>query len=408
MHLELYLARRYLAARSSFRFLNLITIIAIGGIWLGVGALIVVIGVMTGLQKEVRDRILGTNPHIMLITYGDELRFEGWESSLEVAREDPEVVLGVPFVYTETLVFKRTGYQQGLVLRGVTSDAVQLLEDQLTVGSWEFESTRSGLPGVVMGFRLANRLLVRVGDTVNVISAENMELTPAGFIPKFEKFEVVGLFKSGMFEYDNTMAYSSLDAAQELIGFDEAITALALYLEDAWRADVVADRIERTLGYPHTARDWMSMNEGLFNALKLEKMAMGIVLFLIVFVAASNIVSTLVMVVADKTREIGILRAMGMTSKGVLKVFMLQGIIIGMIGTFLGLLTAISVSGAIERSGLLSLPGDVYIISEIPITLNTLDVSLIVGGSLLISFLATIYPSIKAARLMPVEAIRHE
>jgi lipoprotein-releasing system permease protein len=399
MHLELYLARRYLAARSSFRFLNLITIIAIGGIWLGVGALIVVIGVMTGLQKEVRDRILGTNPHIMLITYGDELRFEGWESSLEVAREDPEVVLGVPFVYTETLVFKRTGYQQGLVLRGVTSDAVQLLEDQLTVGSWEFESTRSGLPGVVMGFRLANRLLVRVGDTVNVISAENMELTPAGFIPKFEKFEVVGLFKSGMFEYDNT---------QELIGFDEAITALALYLEDAWRADVVADRIERTLGYPHTARDWMSMNEGLFNALKLEKMAMGIVLFLIVFVAASNIVSTLVMVVADKTREIGILRAMGMTSKGVLKVFMLQGIIIGMIGTFLGLLTAISVSGAIERSGLLSLPGDVYIISEIPITLNTLDVSLIVGGSLLISFLATIYPSIKAARLMPVEAIRHE
>jgi lipoprotein-releasing system permease protein len=156
MPFELYVALRYLSARSSSRFLNLITIIAIGGICVGVMALIVVIGVMSGLQTEVRDRILGTNPHVMVLTFGDELRFEDWEGSLEIARTDEEVVLGVPFVYTESLVFKRTGYQQGLALRGITDETTALLEDQLTVGSWEFESANSGLPGVVLGYRLAN------------------------------------------------------------------------------------------------------------------------------------------------------------------------------------------------------------------------------------------------------------
>ena len=408
MPFELYVALRYLSARSSSRFLNLITIIAIGGICVGVMALIVVIGVMSGLQTEVRDRILGTNPHIMVLTFGDELRFENWESSLEVARADEEVVLGVPFVYTESLVFKRTGYQQGLALRGITEETTALLEDQLTVGSWEFDSGNSGLSGIVLGYRLANRLLVYPGDTVNMISAQNMELTPAGFIPKFEKFEVVGLFRSGMFEYDNQMGYISMAAAQELVGLDDAVTALALYLEDPWRAEIVGDRIEAELGYPHTSRDWMSMNEGLFNALKLEKMGMGLVLFLIVLVAAFNIVSTLVMVVADKTREIGILRSMGLTSKRVLRVFMLQGVIIGFAGTALGVGGGLTLAWAIDYFGLISLPGDVYIISRIPIIVSPLDLTMIVVGSLLISFLATIYPSRQAARLMPVEAIRHE
>jgi lipoprotein-releasing system permease protein len=211
-----------------------------------------------------------------------------------------------------------------------------------------------------------------------------------------------------MFEYDNQMGYISMAAAQELVGLDDAVTALALYLEDPWRADIVADRIEAELGYPHTSRDWMSMNEGLFNALKLEKMGMGLVLFLIVLVAAFNIVSTLVMVVADKTREIGILRSMGLTAKRVLRVFMLQGIIIGFAGTALGVAGGLTLAWAIDYFGLISLPGDVYIISRIPIIVSPLDLTMIILGSLLISFVATIYPSRQAARLMPVEAIRHE
>ncbi len=408
MALELYIAGRNLSARSSSRFLNLITIIAIVGICVGVMALIVVIGVMSGLQTEVRDRILGTNPHIMMLTYGDELRFDGWEGPLELARSDPDVTIGEPFVYTQSLVFKRVHYQQGLALRGIAQDATQRLADQILSGDWEFGDNESGLPGLVLGFRLAGRLQASPGDTVSLISGQGAELTPAGFIPKFKKFEVVGLFRSGMFEYDNQMGYSSLKAAQELVGLDDAVTGLALWVKDPWKADEVAARLSGTLGYPYHLRDWKVTNEGLFNALKLEKMGMALVLALIVIVAAFNIVSTLIMVVADKTREIGILRSMGMTARQILRVFMLQGLIIGVAGTVLGLAGGLALSWAIDYFNLISLPGDVYLISEIPIILNPVDIVLIVALSILISFAATVYPARQAARLTPVEAIRHE
>jgi lipoprotein-releasing system permease protein len=405
---ELYLASRYLSARSSSRFLNLITIIAIGGICVGVMALIVVIGVMSGLQREVRDRILGTNPHVYVFTFGEGLRLENWEGPLELIREDSDVTLAEPFIYTEALIFENVDYQQGVALRGITPGATELLSDQLVVGAWQFDSTSSGLPGMVLGFRLGERLLVYPGDTVSLVSGQGAELTAAGFIPKFKKFEVVGFFRSGMFEYDNQMGYVALSDAQELLGMGGDVTGLATWVKDPWEANEVADRLEAELGYPHTLRDWKTMNEGLFSALKLEKMGMALVLALIVLVAAFNIVSTLIMVVADKTREIGILRSMGLTSSRILKVFMLQGLIIGIAGTFLGLLGGLGLSWAIDYFGLISLPGDVYIISEIPITLNPVDLGLIVVVSILISFTATIYPSRQAARLMPVEAIRHE
>jgi len=408
MSFELFLASRYLSARSQSRFLNLITVIAIGGICVGVMALIVVIGVMSGLQRAVREGILGTNPHIMVMTYGEGLRLEDWEAPLLLIREDPEVTAVEPFVYSEALIFQDVNYQQGIALRGIQREATERIADQLTLGDWAFDETLSGLPGIVLGFRLADRLLVYPGDTISLVSGQGAELTPAGFIPKFKKFEVVGLFRSGMYEYDNQMGYISLATAQEMLGLGDAVTALAVWVTDAWQADVAAERLEEALGYPHTLRDWKSMNEGLFNALKLEKMGMGLVLLLIVLVAAFNIVSTLIMVVADKTREIGILGSMGLKSKRILKVFMLQGVIIGIAGTFLGLVGGLAVSWAIDYFGLLTLPGDVYIISRIPITLNPFDLALIVIASILISFTATIYPSRQAARLTPVEAIRHE
>ncbi len=408
MPLELYLALRYLAARSASRFLNLITIIAIGGICVGVMALIVVVGVMSGLQREVRDRILGTNPHIMVLAYGEGLRLDGWEAPLALAREDPAVAFAEPFVYSEALIFQDVNYQQGVALRGVNPDAVARLAEQILVGDWDFEGSESGLPGIVLGFRLADRLLVYPGDTVNLVSGHGAELTPAGFIPKFKKFEVLGLFKSGMFEYDNQMGYVSLASAQELLGLDEAVTGLAVWVSDPWQADAVAERLEDQFGYPYTLRDWKQMNEGLFSALKLEKMGMALILLLIVLVAAFNIVSTLIMVVTDKTREIGILRSMGMTAQGILRVFMLQGLTIGVAGTALGVLGGLGLAWAIDYFGLISLPGDVYLISRIPITLNPLDLGLIAILSVLISFVATIYPSRQAAQLTPVEAIRHE
>jgi lipoprotein-releasing system permease protein len=211
-----------------------------------------------------------------------------------------------------------------------------------------------------------------------------------------------------MFEYDNQMGYVSLASAQDLLGLDSAVTGLAVLVNDPWNADAIARRLEAKLGFPYAVRDWKNMNEGLFSALKLEKMGMALVLALIVLVAAFNIVSTLIMVVADKTREIGILRSMGMTAGRILRVFILQGLIIGVAGTTLGLVGGLGLSWAIDYFGLISLPGDVYIISRIPITLSVSDVALIALLSVLISFAATIYPSRQAARLMPVEAIRHE
>jgi lipoprotein-releasing system permease protein len=408
MSFEFYLARRYLSARSHSRFLNLITVIAIGGICVGVSALIVVIGVMSGLQTEVRDRILGTNPHIMVLTYGEGLRLDDWDVPLATAKEDPDVTIAEPFVYSEALIFQNVNYQQGVAIRGITQEATRRIADQLVLGEWNFDATDSGLPGIVLGFRLANRLLVYPGDSVSLVSGHGAELTPAGFIPKFKKFEVVGTFRSGMYEYDNQMGYVSLAAAQDLLGLGNSVTGLALWVDDPWSADVVAQRLEGELGNPYTLRDWKRMNEGLFSALKLEKMGMALILLLIVLVAAFNIISTLIMVVTDKTREIGILRSMGLTSRRILKVFMLQGLIIGIAGTLLGMVVGLAASWAIDYFGLISLPGDVYIISRIPVTVSPLDLGLIVVLSILISFSATIYPSRQASRLTPVEAIRHE
>lgn len=405
MRLELYLAGRYLLAHSKSRILNLITIIAV---CVGVAVLIVVIALMSGLQKGVRDRILGTNPHITVLTRGTGLRVDNWREPLAAVQADSAVTLAEPFIYSEALIFRDVNYQQGVAVRGIDPEASAHLADQLYAGSWDFDSASSRLPGIVLGFRLAGRLLVAVGDTINLVSGYGAELTAAGFIPKFKRFSVVGLFKSGMFEYDNQMGYVSLQAAQDLVGLDDAVTGLALWVDDPWRVGKVVARLQAVLGYPYVLRDWKTMNEGLFSALKLEKMGMALVLLLTVLVAAVNIVSTLIMVVTDKTREIGILRSMGVTAKGILRVFMLQGLIIGLTGTLLGFIGGIGLSWAIDYSGLVSLPGDVYLISEIPMTPDPLDLALILTFSILISFTATIYPSQRAARLVPVEAIRHE
>lgn len=333
---------------------------------------------------------------------------DGWENPLGEVRDDEAITVAEPFIYSEALIFQNVNYQQGVALRGITNPAIERLADQIMLGEWEFDRTASKLPGMVLGFRLASRLLVHPGDTVNLVSARGAELTAAGFIPKFKKFEVTGTFKSGMYEYDNQMGYMSLEAAQDLLGLGEAVTGLALWVADPWNADVIAERIEADLGYPYTLRDWKRMNQGLFSALKLEKLAMTVILLLIVIVAAFNIVSTLVMVVTDKTPEIGILRSMGMTARSILRLFMLQGLIIGIAGTALGVAGGLGLSWFIDYFGLISLPGDVYLIDELPIVLDPLDVMMVGVLSILISFAATIYPSRQAAALTPVEAIRHE
>jgi lipoprotein-releasing system permease protein len=414
MKLEWYIARRYLSSRRGARFLSLITLISMGGVFVGVMALIVVTAVMTGLQTDLREKILGTNPHIWLTSFGENMVLEGWGAKLQEVREIPGVQAAAPFIHTEVGLGSVGGYAEAAVLRGVETDPqgipVTDIARQLQEGSLSLGPTGSGLPPIVLGSALADRFGLVPGDVVTLISLQGTQVSPLGqLIPKLAKFEYVGRFTTGMYEYDQKFMYTSLEAAQELTGLGTAVTGLEIRVPDPMEANRVARRVEDALGgYPYRAEDWQTMNSSLFSALKLEKLAMGIILLLIVVVAAFNIVSTLVMVVTDKTREIGILKSMGLRSSQVQRIFMLQGLVIGTVGSLLGGAAGLLLTWLLDRYEFIKIPGDVYFVDRLPVAFDPVDIGLILGLSVLISFVATLYPARQAARLYPVEAIRHD
>lgn len=413
MQLEWYVARRNLASRRKGRFLSLITLIAIGGITLGVTALITVMAVMNGLQRDLQEKILGSNPHVYVFE-GGRLRVGNWRHVLPRVREVPGVIAATPFMMTNVAAAAAgySQYAQPGVLFGLDPMAADspmtIIEQQLRNGELALGPT-AGLPGVLVGRRLAARLGVLPGDTLTVAAIENIRETPTGIMPALGEFEVTGTFQTGMYEYDEQNMYTEIPAVQDLLDFPpDTVTGIAANVADAWMADRVSLAIFDTLGPPYEVQNWMDLNSSLFSALKLERLALFVILFLIVVVAAFNIISTLIMVVADKTREIGILKSMGMTDRMVLRIFMLQGITIGLVGTALGALGGYVLSTVIDRYELIQLPGDVYFIETLPVVLDPVDFVTIVGASILISFLATIYPARQASRLLPVDAIRHD
>ncbi len=410
--LEWFLARRYLAGGRGRGFVSLITLIAVGGITVGVMALIVVIGVMTGLQRDLREKILGASAHAMVLEVGNQFRMDDWSGVLERVRAIPEVTAAAPFVYTEILLTAGESYSEGAVFRGIADDSAALavtgIEEHLVGGRMPFGPTDSGRPGILVGQGLADRLGLYEGALVTVVSFQGAELTPTGFMPQMRRFEVTGTFATGLYQYDTKFTYVDMATAQELLGLGSAVTGVEFNVRDAWTADRVARDVEDGLGYPYKVDDWQEQNASLFEALKLEKLAMGVILLLIVLVASFNIVSTLVMVVADKTREIGILRSIGVTARGIMRVFMFQGVVIGLIGTGAGLGLGGLLAWLLQRYEFIRLPSDVYFVDRLPVHVDPLDVAIIVAASLLISFLATLYPARRAADLPPVEAIRHE
>jgi lipoprotein-releasing system permease protein len=411
--LEWFIGRRYLASRRGTRFLSLITLIAIGGVTVGVTALIVVTAVMTGLQNDLRDKILGSNPHIWLLNYGEAMRMDDWPRALKDVRRVQGVVAAAPFIHTEVGISNRAGYAEGAILRGIDPSAEgQPITDivrQIRRDSLHLGATRSGLPPILVGQALADRFSLMPGDTVTVIAFQGAKVSPlGGVMPTLRKFEVTGRFRTGMYEYDNKFMYTTIPAAQELTGLGRAVSGIEIRTPDPMDADAVAQRITERMGLPFRTDDWKTMNSSLFSALKLEKLAMGVILLLIVVVAAFNIVSTLVMVVTDKTREIGVLKSMGLTSRKVLRIFMIQGLVIGLVGSLLGGLGGAAITWTIDHFQLIRIPGDIYFVSHLPLRIDPLDMAAILLSTLVISFLATIYPAMQAAGLTPVEAIRHE
>jgi lipoprotein-releasing system permease protein len=413
--LEWYIARRYLASRRKGRFLSLITLIAIGGIFLGVTALITVTAVMTGLQRDLQDKILGTNPHVYVFEEGQGFRLGEWPELLRRVREVPAVTAADPFVMTQVVIVPTGGeYAQFGTLYGVDLDSdsppLSTIHEQLRSGELSLQPTDSGRPGLLVGRRLASRMGLLPGMLVTIVAGENIKTDPlAGIMPVTREYEVTGIFATGMYEYDSQNLYTSLAAAQDLLDLPpDVVSGIAVNVQDAWRAGRVGDTISARLGFPYYTQDWMALNQSLFSALKLEKLAMGVILSLIILVAAFNIISTLIMVVTDKTREIGILKSMGLTDRRVLRLFVLQGLTIGLVGTALGTLGGLGLVWVLDRYKLISLPGDVYLVDSLPLALDLKDLALIVVTSIVIAFAATIHPARQAARLQPVEAIRHD
>ena len=415
MNLDWYIARRYLASRKRGRLLSLITWIALGGVTVGVTALIVVIAVMTGMQQDLREKILGSTPHVLVLEQGTALRMNSWQDVLDTVLSVPEVVTASPFVLSQVTI-RRQGqdYAQAADLYGVSTEdlpgSVTAMEEQIRSGVHSLRTPPSGLAPILMGSGLAGRLQVFSGDTLVVVSMEHLRPDLfGGLTPTLRMFEVTGTFTTGMYDYDTKNLYTTIAAAQDLLGLaPDVASGIGVRTADADRAGPVGEELQRRLGFPYFVESWITTNNALFSALKLEKLVMGLILFLIVLVAALNIVSTLVMVVSDRTREIGILKAMGMTRNAILRVFVLQGVWIGLIGTGLGALFGVLVCWLLATYEIIKIPPDVYFVDHLPIRLEVTDVLLIVAASMAVAVVATIYPALQAARLQPVEAIRHE
>ncbi len=412
MTLEWQVAIRYLTSKRRSGVISVIGLIAIGGVFVGVAALVIVMSVMSGLQRDLREKILTNTPHLLIQKYNSQ-PIEDYPAVVEKLRETPGITGAAPFIYTEGIVAHGRGRNEGAVIRGVdprmeasVSDASQ----QIVSGNYDLEqSPDEPYPKVVIGYLLADRLGAFPGDTLTLTTPEAAVVSPLhGTVPKLQRFLLAGTFKSGLFEYDSKFVYAALPAMQDYLESGDIAYGVSARVSDIWDARDIGERAIAGLDGPYYATTWIELNQPLFSALKLEKRAMFLILVLIVLVAAFNIISTLTMIVMDKTKEIGILRSMGMQSRSIRRIFVYQGALIGVVGTGIGLLIGLAAVFLLARYRFISLPGDVYFIDTLPVSVEPLSISLIVGASLAISLLATLYPAVQASRMTPVDAIRYE
>ncbi|MBW2591434.1 MAG: lipoprotein-releasing ABC transporter permease subunit [Deltaproteobacteria bacterium] len=411
MAFEFFIGKRYLRARKKQAFLSLITLLSIAGVTVGVMALIVVIAVMAGFESDLKSRILGVESHVVLKP--DTGFFDDYRHILEVVDNIQGVELAAPFISSQVMLRSAAGVA-GAALKGIDPEmtaggpikaAAASLQKGSETDSRMFGSKVSAL-GIVLGRELAGNLGLVEGDTVYLISPRGI-VSPVGHIPSMHRFWVAGLFESGMYEYDASLAYISLKDAQKILRMTDSVTGIEVWTRDIFNAGQIAEKIIKRLDTPCQARNWMQMNQNLFSALKLEKIMMFIILALIVLVAAFNIASVLIMTVIQKKRDIAILKAMGATNRSIQKIFVLKGMVIGATGTILGSFFGFLLCFLLKHYQFIKLPQDVYYVTSLPIMLETADVFLIAASALVICFAATLYPARQAARINPVEAIRY-
>jgi lipoprotein-releasing system permease protein len=415
---ELKIGLRYLKAKRKSTFISIITFISTAGVTLGVMALIVVLAVMTGFERDLKEKILGTNADLVVIRSGAPL--EGYRPLMDRLAQLPGVQAATPFIYNQVML--STGrHVSGVVLRGiepVSDKKVTRLSRTIVQGDMEtlepVEAAKTA-PGILIGRELAKQLNLVLGDRVNVVSPTGT-ITPLGMMPKLKPFQVTGIFNTGMFEYDSTLAYVSINQAQKFFDLGDTVTGIQLKVADVYATTELAQRINREYGPELYARDWMQMNKNILFALKTEKVVMFIILTLIVLVAAFGIASTLFMVVMEKTRDIAILKTMGARSSSIMKIFVLEGLIIGIIGTIFGVLSGLLIAFNLEPiiamvqkvTGKNFFSKEIYYLDHFPSHVVVSDVVIISVTAILISFVATLYPAWQASRMLPAEALRYE
>lgn len=412
--LERVIASRYLRGQRGTRVASLQTVVAIAGISVGVAALIVALGVMNGLRDHLRDSILVASPHIRVLTYGEDLRIPDWESALPRIRAVTGVEAAAPEVITGTVATNEAGYPElakvaGLEI-GVGTDQITGLDRAMVEGQLRAEiAPGDSVDGnLVLGERLAAKLNAHVGDELLLVSprsAQRSRIT-GGYTPQYWSARVTGTFRTGMFIYDDEFMVMDRVSAQRFAGMGNDVSAIAVKVKDPDAAPVVGEAIMQALGYPYRVETWQMQNESLFKAMSLEKLGMGIVIFFIMVVASFNIVGTLTMVVTFKTREIGILQAMGMTPQGIGRIFLAQGAFVGVVGTAIGV--SLGLLLAYVGSGFIALDPSVYFIDHLPIRVELFDVAVIAVAAISLAVVAGIHPARRAASLTPVDAVRAE
>ena len=418
MQFELFVAARYLRAKRRQAVIGIITVISIIGVAAGVASLIVALAINNGFRQDLQDRLLGSTSHINLLRVASD-GIRDWEALLARLEKTPHVVAGAPAIYEQVLI-SRGARAQGGILKGIIPQderKVSTILDTVTQGSAaaldQASQSANGaepatqLPPIILGKDMADELGANVGAVVTVTSPQG-ELTPFGVVPKYKRFKVAGIFSSGFFDYDNSWAFIRLSDAQRLFDLTDVVSVLEFKVDDIYQAHVIGEQLEAEAGKGFMATDWMDQNRALFHALRLERIVTFITIGLIVFVAALNILISLIMMVMEKTRDIAVLVSMGAKRRQIRRIFIYQGILIGVIGTVLGLIAGFALSWAAGHYHLVSLSAEVYSIDYVPFAPRAADALLVSLVAIGVSFVATLYPSWSAASVLPAEALRYE